>query len=421
MTDAIEKRSVLCISYYYPPMGLSGVQRTFKFTKYLPEYNWMPIILSTEPNNYYAYDDGMLSELNDDVKIFRTESKEITKKVNPFPNLLIQNIGRYFLSFFYLPDTKIKWKKKALELAENIIKENKIDVIFATAPPYTDFLIAYELSKKFDIPFVVDYRDLWLDNPYHFFPTPYHRNKNEQLEHEILAHAERIIVTTRFAKETMLKRYKFLNHLDISIIPHGYDYQDFENVELNDIKKDKLIITHSGLFQDDRTPKYFLKALVEAFKQKPELKDLIEIRFVGLMRPSHSKLITKLKLDNNCKLIGYVTHNESIRLLLESDVLWLMMKDNVRSPGKLYEYIGAGKPIFINSPSGSMRQLALESGASFITDPDDIKQITKELIHIVELWKNKSLPKPREEFVNQFSRKQLTSSLARELALACKI
>jgi len=421
VTDAIEKRGVLCISYYYPPMGLSGVQRTFKFTKYLPDYNWNPIVLSTEANNYYAFDDGLLNELSEEVKIYRTASKDKSRKVNPFPNLLIQNIGRYLLSFVYIPDTKIKWKKKALELGESIIKENNIDVIFATAPPYTDFLVAYELSKKFDLPFVIDYRDLWLDNPYHFFPTPHHRGKNEQLEHEILAHADRIIVTTRFAKETMLKRYKFLNHLDISIIPHGFDQQDFDNLEIPNRKKDKLVITHSGLFQDDRTPKYFLKGLVEAFKQKPELKDIIEIRFVGLMRPSHIKQISKLKLDYNCKLIGYVTHSESIRLLLDSDVLWLMMKDNVRSPGKLYEYIGAGKPIFINSPSGSMRQLALESGASFITEPDDVKQITKEIIHIAELWKSDSLPKPKKEFISQFSRQLLTSSLARELALACKI
>ncbi len=421
MTDAIEKRGVLCISYYYPPMGLSGVQRTFKFTKYLPDYNWNPVVLSTEANNYYAFDDGLLDELSEDVKIYRTASKEKSRKVNPFPNLFIQNIGRYLLSFIYIPDTKIKWKKKAFELGESIIKENNIDVIFATAPPYTDFLIAYELSKKYDLPFVIDYRDLWLDNPYHFFPTPHHSGKNEHLEHEILAHADRIIVTTRFAKETMLKRYKFLNHLDISIIPHGFDQQEFDNIEIPNRKKDKLIITHSGLFQDDRTPKYFLKGLVEAFKQKPELKDIIEIRFVGLMRPSHIKQISKLKLDYNCKLIGYVTHSESIRLLLESDVLWLMMKDNVRSPGKLYEYIGAGKPIFINSPSGSMRQLALESCASFITESDDVKQITKEIIHIAELWKSDSLPKPKKEFINQFSRKHLTSSLARELALACKI
>lgn len=402
-------------------MGLSGVQRTLKFTKYLPEYDWYPYVLTVEPNNYYAYDDTLLNELDDKVKIFRTKSKENTRKTNTFPNFFKQNFGRYLLSYIYTPDTKIKWKKKALELGEQIIKENPIDVIFATAPPYTDFLVAYELSQKFDIPFVIDYRDLWMDNQYNYYPTPYHKKKSEQMEHEVLVHANRIIVTTRFAKETLLKRYKFLNHLDISIITHGYDHRDFENINISNKPNNKLVITHSGLFQDDRTPKYFLKAIAEAIKIKPELKEIIELRFVGLMRPNHTKLISKYNLEYICKLYGYVTHSESIRLLLESDVLWLMMKDNVRSPGKLYEYIGAGKPILINSPMGSMRQLALDSGVAFATEPNDIKQIIDAIMKISDLWKNNNLPKANKDFVNLFSRRTLTSSLAKELALACKI
>lgn len=42
-SDRIDvQREVLVIAYYFPPMGLSGVQRTLKFVKYLPEYKWKP-------------------------------------------------------------------------------------------------------------------------------------------------------------------------------------------------------------------------------------------------------------------------------------------------------------------------------------------------------------------------------------------
>jgi len=401
-------------------MGLSGVQRTFKFTKYLPDSKWFPYVLSTQANNYYAYDDNLLAELPDSVKVFRTESKASARQTNPFPNYLFQKFGRYFLSFFNVPDTKIKWRKKALALAESIIAENNIDVIMGTAPPFTDFLLAYELSKKYDIPFVIDYRDIWVDNPYHYYPTPYHKNKNTQLEHEILAHSERIIVTTRFSKETLLRRYKFLNHADVMIIPHGYDSEDFERVSPEKRNDGKFVITHSGLFQDDRTPKFFLKALSSFLKSNPAAKEKIEIRFVGLMRPSHAKLIRKFKLDDNCKLFGYVTHSESIRHILDSDVLWLMMKDNVRSPGKLYEYLGAHKPIFINSPEGNMRQLAKDTGAAFVCDADDVALIESSFREMYDLWTNDKLPVPKKEFIAQFDRKNLTSLLAKELALACK-
>ncbi len=402
-------------------MGLSGVQRTFKFSKYLPDYNLTPIILTTKANNYYAFDEELLSELPENVLIYRTTAKEKTRKINPFPNLFLQNIGRYFLSFFYQPDTKIKWFKKAYTLAEQIIKEHSIDVILTTAPPFTDFLIAYELFKKYDIPFVIDYRDIWVDNPYHFFPTPYHKSKNIDLEHEILATASRIIVTTRFSKETLLRRYKFLNHSDITIIPHGYDQDDFNDLSNKNNKNDKLVITHSGLFQDDRTPKYFLKALSNLKKNRPDIYNNLEVRFVGLMRPAHSKLIKKYNLQDICIEYGYVTHKENIRLLQDSDILWLMMKDNVRSPGKLYEYLGARKAIFINSPAGNMRQIAVDTKAAFYTEADDIADIEKKIIEMFNLWKVNRLPIPNEDYVRQYDRKYLTGMLSKELALSCKI
>src|SRR6266581_1314503 len=56
-------RNVLVIAYYFPPMGLSGVQRTLKFVKYLTQFGWRPIVLTTPDAPYYAHDDSLLAEL----------------------------------------------------------------------------------------------------------------------------------------------------------------------------------------------------------------------------------------------------------------------------------------------------------------------------------------------------------------------
>ncbi|MFZ5941880.1 MAG: glycosyl transferase family 1, partial [Bacteroidota bacterium] len=40
---------VLIITYYWPPSGGAGVQRWLKFTKYLPEFGWEPVIFT--PSN----------------------------------------------------------------------------------------------------------------------------------------------------------------------------------------------------------------------------------------------------------------------------------------------------------------------------------------------------------------------------------
>ena len=56
--------SVLVIAYYFPPMGLSGVQRTMKFVKYLPECGWRPIVLTAGETPYYARDESLMEELD---------------------------------------------------------------------------------------------------------------------------------------------------------------------------------------------------------------------------------------------------------------------------------------------------------------------------------------------------------------------
>jgi len=71
----MEQKNVLIIAYYFPPMGLSGVQRTTKFVKYLPEYGWNPVILTTSPGAFYAFDDTLIQDFEgQDVKIYRTHS-----------------------------------------------------------------------------------------------------------------------------------------------------------------------------------------------------------------------------------------------------------------------------------------------------------------------------------------------------------
>lgn len=419
-------QTVLVIAYYFPPMGLSGVQRTSKFVKYLPDYDWDPIVLTTHTDTYYAFDDSLEQEIiNKNILIKRTTSKKKQKtgsqKVQKFPRYALQKVGRALLQTIYLPDSKIKWKKAALKLGEQIIKNNKIDVIFATAPPFTDFFIALELSNKFDIPYVIDYRDVWIDNPFHFFATPFHKNYCINLEREILTHTEKAIVTTRYSKELLLRRYKFLKHDDISIIPHGYDPDDFENTQNIAPPSDKFILTHSGVFQDNRSPKYFFSALSNFIKKNKSASDLVEARFVGIMRPEHLKLIKKYNLEKNIVVTGYLNHREAVMQLLQSHILWLSQNDNVRSPGKLFEYFGARKPLLVCLPEGIIRKIATDSKSAIATDPNDVQAIELALNSFYKMWQNGALPVISKEFAEQYNRKILTEQLARELSYAIHI
>lgn len=409
-------------------MGLSGVQRTLKFVKYLPENNWQPIVLTTNAPVYYAYDNSLLEELPEElVQIYRTET-DITKYakkksdsmgqvVAKYPSRKFQFIRKFFVSLFLQPDSRILWKKSALKLAEKIMSEHQIDAIYATAPPYTDFLIANEISKKYDIPFITDYRDLWVDNAFYVYPTPFHKLYSMKLENEILENAAKTIVINRFMKESLIKRYRNTTYNDIAIIPHGFDKSDFESVRQLVVKSEKFIITHSGLFPDDLTPEYFLKALRKFLDKYPAAKSNIEARFIGILRKEHLNMIKKLELVEQCVLYGYVEHLEAVRHLLESDVLWMMITNNIATPSRMYEYFGAEKPMIISAPEGNIKELAESSGVAYTTQPKDVDAIAYGIEQYYMLWKSKSLPVMGKNFAEAFDRKSLTAELSRELML----
>jgi glycosyltransferase involved in cell wall biosynthesis len=421
----MDEREALVVAYYFPPMGLSGVQRTVKFVKYMPENGLRPVVLTTTPSAYYAFDNTMLEEIESSgAKIYRTPP-DISRfagghkgKTIKYPSPLMQKLKKAILQTIFQPDSRRLWRKPAVELGEYIFRNHDIKVIYATAPPFTDFLVAYQLSRLYNVPFVLDYRDLWVDNAFYFYATPFHKLYSVRLESEILTHAEKAIVTTRHMKEMLLRRYKFLSHDDVAIIPHGYDESDFENTE--DIKPDadKFTITHSGLFPDDLTPKYFLRGLADFLKRHPDAKRSLEARFVGLMRRGHLKLIKKYKLANNVVTTGYVSHPEVIRHLKQSDALWMMITNNIATPSRMYEYLGARKPFICCAPEGSIRRDAADSKVALTTDPKDVAAISRAIETFYKMWKNDNLPRPADDYVKKFDRRRLTSVLARELMYA---
>jgi glycosyltransferase involved in cell wall biosynthesis len=426
-------RKVLVVAYYFPPMGLSGVQRTLKFVKYLPLYGWQPTVLTVTPGSYFAYDSSLLKEIEpSQIRILRTDSIDPTRffkkgsapdaKVVKMPREWIRKILNVGSQFLFIPDNKIGWKWKACREASELLAREKFDLIFATAPPYTDFLIGQYLKRRYKLPLVLDYRDSWIDNPYHFYLTPVHRWLHYVLEKRVLRTSDKVITINRRIKELLLTRYPFLQYQDVEIISQGFDPEDFN---LNGVPPapggQKMRITYSGTFIDKRTPKYFLQALARLFREQPGLRDKIEARFLGYFREENLKLVKELGLQDVVKVMGYVDHSECVRSLLASDVLWLIIGkgsgEDMMSTGKLFEYLGARKPILGCVPAGVAKTTIEDSGAGIVVAPDDVAGIASAVKSLYQKYESHTLTGPSEDYVERFNRKQLTADLARTFEL----
>ncbi len=413
------KRKVLYIAYYFPPMGLSGVQRTLKFVKYLPAHNWIPTVLTVMPAAYYASDHSLLKEIEDlDVRVIRSNSLDANRVLSKKGVMKMPSEGmRKFLQFvgdtFLIPDTKIGWKKPALRVACELLKQESFDAIFATAPPQTDYLIGKQLKKEFKIPLVVEYRDAWLDYPFKYYPTPLHRYLHKRLEHKVLKAADRIIVTHRRMKENILKVHRDLGYHDISIISQGYDEEDFDRRSTHHHKVKRMRIAHAGTFYGGRDPSVLIQALHNVLKADTHLRGRVELILIGNIRELDQKLVQKLGLHNDVSFTGYLDHRACTRLLQSSDVLWFVNDNDLSSPGKLYEYFGTRKPILASVVEGYTKQLIEESMAAFCVSLHDVHAHENALRELFSRYEKKTLPQIPQQFAERFNRFTLTAELAK--------
>ncbi|MBM4168857.1 MAG: glycosyltransferase family 4 protein [Ignavibacteria bacterium] len=413
------KRKVLYIAYYFPPMGLSGVQRTLKFVKYLPAHNWIPTVLTVMPAAYYATDHSLLKEIEaSEVRVVRSNSLDANRVLSKKGVMKMPPEGmRKFLQFvgdtFIIPDTKIGWKQPALKAARELLKHESFDAIFATAPPQTDFLIGKQLKQEFKIPLVVEYRDAWLDYPFKYFPTPLHRYLHKRLEYKVLKAADRIIVTHRRMKENILKVHRDLGFHDISIISQGYDEEDFDRRPTHHHKVKRMRIAHAGTFYGGRDPAVLIQALHNVLKADTHLRGRIELILIGNIREPDQKLVQRLGLQNDVSFTGYVDHRECTRLLQGSDVLWFINDNDLSSPGKLYEYFGSRKPILASIVEGYTKQLIEESKAAICVSLTDVPSHEAALRELFARSEKKTLPAISQQFADRFNRYALTAELAK--------
>jgi glycosyltransferase involved in cell wall biosynthesis len=405
-------------------MGLSGVQRTVKFAKFLPKYGWKPTVLTVEPTGYYAFDDTLLKEAEEaGVKIVRTKSYDVNRLLRKqgvikMPSERMRKVLQFFGDLFFIPDTKIGWKSIAVKTASDLIEQERFDLLFATAPPQTDFLIGAALKRKFGIPLVVDYRDAWLEYPFKYFPTPLHRFWHAHLERQVLKAADRVIVTHRRVKESILRRHKSVEYKEVIIISQGFDVEDFPpmNAEKH-VKPVKMKIAHAGTFYAERNPVIMFQALANVLQANPKIRGRIEVHLVGNVREEDRQLVRKLDLQNAVHFLEYLPHKECIKHLVESDVLWFVIDNDYQTPGKLYEYFGSRKPMIASLIDGYTKQIIKESGAAICIPLKDVAAHESAILEQFKRFEQKKLERVPESFAAKFNRLALTAELARQFEL----
>ena len=411
-------KNVLVIAYYFPPMGGSGVQRPLKFVKYLREFGWNPIVLCPEPGAYHTFDTSLQNELNAmDIEIHRVKGNTplhcMDNKKIILPRWL-ENQFRKVSTFFWFPDNKKGWIKPGYEKALEVIRGKKIESIFASAPPYSNLILAKKIKEEYKIPLVLDFRDDWAGSHLIHYPTKWHERVTKKMESETLCKAEKIVTVNDFIVRSLFKRNPEIGKR-IETVTHGYDESDFETDSIK-ANSEKLSLLYSGTFYSESGPEFFLKAVRFFLDEYPERRKQIELQFQGRLKKEYKSLIKELGLETMVNDFGYMDHSKAVINLQNADVLWLnnghKKNPEIITLGKTYEYMATKKPILALIPNGDTKEKLTQYEAAFFSDPENIESIKSGLVTIFEKWDKNEFPQANSDFVEKFTHKNLSKELA---------
>ncbi len=407
-------------------MGLSGVQRTAKFLKYLPRYGWESTVVTCRPHGYFAYDDSLLREVEEaGVAIRRAASWDPTRLFGQratvrMPRESVRQGLSALSQWVFVPDNKIGWIRPALRQALAALRETPCDLIYSSAPPYASHLAAARLARKTGLPLVLDFRDDWVGNPRHVYPTPWHRALSTRLEGRALRAADRIVVIDDAKRDGLAGRHPGIPAArDIRIVPHGYDPEDFAGaprIPGLDADPNRFTLLYSGVFYHAQSPEPFLRGLAALAESKPALRNRLRAVFAGLLPASARRLVERLRIGDLVHYVGYLPHRDATKALLAADMLWMTIGrapgcDRI-STGKIYEYFGARKPILGLVPEGVEREALRAYGAARIVEPDAAPEVVAAALEqCYEAWRAGRLPQPDPACAAPFDRRRLTGAL----------
>ena len=148
------------------------------------------------------------------------------------------------------PDPQILWYPFAVRRASQLVRDRQIQTVLVTAPPFSAFLIANELKKRFPHLFVIaDVRDELASfvRSFVFQGDEYVSARAMQIERETVECCDRIVAVTSGLRQAMKRRYPEQPDQKFALIPNGYDPAAFADFRSRSHQSNKLVFTYTGL------------------------------------------------------------------------------------------------------------------------------------------------------------------------------
>jgi hypothetical protein len=381
---------VIIFAHDFPPYTSIGALRPYSWYNYLYEFGIYPIVITRQ---WDSSKQSPVDVVKGSENKFETRSNFQTGTIIrvPYePNLRDKIIIKYgldrlnfirrMLTFYYSVTKFISSQSDNTYVfqyqGQQVLEDDKCDVIIATGEPFFLFKYAYALSIKYKIPWIADYRDGWTTNSVNIPKTIIEILVNKFFETREKQYLDSVTIITN-ASPTYAEDFKAkYPHKDVKVVFNGYDsnlYDKFSDVKQN---KDVFTITYAGILY----PYHQLELFLEGYKMFIKRKNIekAELLFLGIeFYPDQKQRLISYDsyLEPFIKTTPRIPHEMVLSKLKESNLLLLLTDENAKSlHAKVFEYLlSERKIILVKNDKGVLEQILKESkGGEVFSEVNEI-------------------------------------------------
>lgn len=263
-----------------------------------------------------------------------------------------------------------------------VVKERNIEVIVGFSDYGPSMVSTYYIHKATNVPFCIYLFDIYKGN---LFPMT-GNILAAIFEPKLLRKAERIIVTNKGTKEFYRRRYGNRIADKIKIIHNSTDSEPY-------LKLQTSITPHQPPYTILFTGNIYwaqissIKNLIKAIEKMTDL----DVRF-KIYSSNPLSYLKSIGINSSKIELNVAPGNEMPAIQSQADILFLPLSWHTKSPdvintatpGKLTDYLIAGKPILIHAPKSSyLVKYARENDFAVVVDKENILALQTAIRQLV--------------------------------------
>lgn len=393
-------RTVLCISYRFPPepyplsIGLRGVIDHLRT-------EWT-IEVVTAAEDAYAPPNVNIHHVPGSTSLHMMEELFRSARLEKFSDLLIW------------PDPYWSWLPAAVRRARQVVDSTSPDVILVFMMPYTTGFVGTRLKAKTGLPLVTSFNDSPTCSDMHpRFPSRLHYKLAQWMEDYFIQSSDRSVYVSWRNRNRVAARHAPADSNKLQLVrctaepvpssngspPASSDstfrivytgamngWYDLDPSPSSILKRLYQSWLHFGTYVHTRldrrshSPVFLGRAMRRVLDKHPEWSGRMQIDIYGNAHPESiiQRVLAAHDLNEIVNVHGRVPPEEVSTYTRNADLLFLTLPDRLdetqggRISLKTYEYLMTDRPILAAVPPGENREYLKDKPGTYLTDPTDV-------------------------------------------------